>query len=404
MAQEVLGATRDYMQVSYRGGDTLFVPYEQMELLHKYVGGDGARLDKLGGATWAQVTDRVRKRVKALAGELLRLHAAEGLGPRLRFPRGWGVGARARGGLPLPGDPGPGGRHLRRQDGHAEAPPDGPPGLRGRWLRQDRGLRAGRLQGGARRQADHDARPDDHPRAAARADLQGAARLLCRQGREPLALHLAGRPAQDPRGLRRPGRWTCSSGRTRCSGRRSGPRTSGSSWWTRSSASACRHKERIKEYKSLRGRPHADGDPDPTHHADGPRLAARHKRDRDAPGGAPQHPDPRRPLRRGPGEARHRAGGRPRRTDLLRPQPRREHRRGRREAARAAARCPLRDRARADAGAGARRGHAALPRRAGRRARHDHHRRERARRGDGEHPYRGPLRRDGPRPALPAAG
>ncbi|HEX2740180.1 MAG TPA: CarD family transcriptional regulator, partial [Rubrobacter sp.] len=62
VAQEVLGATRDYMQVSYRGGDTLFVPYEQMELLHKYVGGDGARLDKLGGATWAQVTDRVRKR------------------------------------------------------------------------------------------------------------------------------------------------------------------------------------------------------------------------------------------------------------------------------------------------------------------------------------------------------
>src|ERR671921_824650 len=45
VAQEVLGATRDYMQVSYRGGDTLFVPYEQMELLHKYVGGDGARLD-----------------------------------------------------------------------------------------------------------------------------------------------------------------------------------------------------------------------------------------------------------------------------------------------------------------------------------------------------------------------
>src|SRR5215208_3345961 len=45
VAQEVLSSTRDYMQVSYRGGDTLFVPYEQMELLHKYVGGDGARLD-----------------------------------------------------------------------------------------------------------------------------------------------------------------------------------------------------------------------------------------------------------------------------------------------------------------------------------------------------------------------
>ncbi|HZF57542.1 MAG TPA: transcription-repair coupling factor [Rubrobacter sp.] len=86
VAKEVLGATRDYMQVSYRGGDTLFVPYEQMELLHKYVGGDGTRLDKLGGATWAQVTDRVRSRVKALAGELLRLHAARASAPGFAFP------------------------------------------------------------------------------------------------------------------------------------------------------------------------------------------------------------------------------------------------------------------------------------------------------------------------------
>jgi transcription-repair coupling factor (superfamily II helicase) len=86
VAQTVLGATRDYMQVGYRGGDTLFVPYEQMELLHKYVGGEGARLDRLGGATWAQVTDRVRKRVKALAGELLRLHAQRAVAPGFAFP------------------------------------------------------------------------------------------------------------------------------------------------------------------------------------------------------------------------------------------------------------------------------------------------------------------------------
>ena len=86
VAKEVLGATRDYMQVSYRGGDTLFVPYEQMELLHKYIGGEGTRLDKLGGATWAQVTDRVRGRVKALAGELLRLHAARASAPGFAFP------------------------------------------------------------------------------------------------------------------------------------------------------------------------------------------------------------------------------------------------------------------------------------------------------------------------------
>ena len=86
MAKEVLGTTRDYMQVTYRGGDTLFVPYEQMEFLHKYVGGEVARLDKLGGATWAQVTDRVRRRVKALAGELLRLHTLRAAAPGFAFP------------------------------------------------------------------------------------------------------------------------------------------------------------------------------------------------------------------------------------------------------------------------------------------------------------------------------
>src|SRR5215213_6923553 len=86
VAREVLGTTRDYMQVTYRDGDTLLVPYEQMELLHKYVGSAVARLDRLGGATWAQVTDRVRSRVKALAGELLQLYAARASTPGFAFP------------------------------------------------------------------------------------------------------------------------------------------------------------------------------------------------------------------------------------------------------------------------------------------------------------------------------
>ncbi len=86
VAKEVLGATRDYMQVSYRGEDTLFVPYEQMELLHKYIGGEGARLDKLGGESWARVTDRVRGRVRAMAGDLLQLYAARANKKGFAFP------------------------------------------------------------------------------------------------------------------------------------------------------------------------------------------------------------------------------------------------------------------------------------------------------------------------------
>jgi transcription-repair coupling factor (superfamily II helicase) len=86
VAKEVLGATRDYMQVSYRDGDTLFVPYEQMELLHKYIGGEAGRLDKLGGESWARVTDRVRSRVRAMAGDLLQLYAARDNAKGHAFP------------------------------------------------------------------------------------------------------------------------------------------------------------------------------------------------------------------------------------------------------------------------------------------------------------------------------
>ncbi|MDQ3923395.1 MAG: DEAD/DEAH box helicase [Actinomycetota bacterium] len=57
-----------------------------MELLHKYVGGEVTRLDRLGGSSWAAVTDRVRRRVKALAGELLRVQAARAAAEGFAFP------------------------------------------------------------------------------------------------------------------------------------------------------------------------------------------------------------------------------------------------------------------------------------------------------------------------------
>jgi transcription-repair coupling factor (superfamily II helicase) len=57
-----------------------------MELLHKYIGGEGTRLDKLGGTSWAAVTDKVRGRVKALAGELLRVQAARASAGGFAFP------------------------------------------------------------------------------------------------------------------------------------------------------------------------------------------------------------------------------------------------------------------------------------------------------------------------------
>jgi len=37
------GATRDYLLLEYRGGDKLYLPTDQIELLTPYTGGDSRR-------------------------------------------------------------------------------------------------------------------------------------------------------------------------------------------------------------------------------------------------------------------------------------------------------------------------------------------------------------------------
>ncbi len=51
---EVDEAARDFMALEYLGGDKLYVPVEQMRLVHRYVGPEEAppRFDRLGGGMW----------------------------------------------------------------------------------------------------------------------------------------------------------------------------------------------------------------------------------------------------------------------------------------------------------------------------------------------------------------
>nr|MBO2507189.1 transcription-repair coupling factor [Bacillota bacterium] len=75
---EVQGVRRDYLVLQYQGGDRLYVPTDQVDLVQKYVGGEGAepRLSRLGGAEWARAKERVRKSVRDMAEQLLALYAA----------------------------------------------------------------------------------------------------------------------------------------------------------------------------------------------------------------------------------------------------------------------------------------------------------------------------------------
>ncbi len=76
---DVGGAPHDCVQLTYEGGDKLFVPVENIEILSRY-GSEGAgRLDKLGGASWQARKARVKKRIKDIADELIKIAAARAL-------------------------------------------------------------------------------------------------------------------------------------------------------------------------------------------------------------------------------------------------------------------------------------------------------------------------------------
>ena len=73
---------RDYLVLEYapskRGypGDKLYVPTDQLDLLSKYVGGEGPALSKMGGSDWSQAKGKARKAVRDIAVELVKLYSA----------------------------------------------------------------------------------------------------------------------------------------------------------------------------------------------------------------------------------------------------------------------------------------------------------------------------------------
>jgi transcription-repair coupling factor (superfamily II helicase) len=87
---EAAGAPHDCLEIHYAGGDRLFLPVENLELLSRYGSEGDAQLDRLGSAGWQTRKARLKKRVREMAGELIRIAAARMLreAPRLRAPEG----------------------------------------------------------------------------------------------------------------------------------------------------------------------------------------------------------------------------------------------------------------------------------------------------------------------------
>jgi transcription-repair coupling factor (superfamily II helicase) len=68
---------REVMEIEYSGGGKLLMPMENLNLIQKYSGGTDAqpKLDKLGGTAWARTKANVKKAMRDMADELLKLYA-----------------------------------------------------------------------------------------------------------------------------------------------------------------------------------------------------------------------------------------------------------------------------------------------------------------------------------------
>jgi transcription-repair coupling factor (superfamily II helicase) len=67
---------QEFLELRYHGDDKLFVPVERLDLVQKYTGGAQPALDRLGGTTWEKAKSKVRKAMRDMAEELLKLYAA----------------------------------------------------------------------------------------------------------------------------------------------------------------------------------------------------------------------------------------------------------------------------------------------------------------------------------------
>ncbi|KAF0187363.1 MAG: transcription-repair coupling factor [Hyphomonadaceae bacterium] len=74
---DVQGAPHDCLDLSYHGGDKLYLPVENIELVSRYGSEDvSAQLDKLGGVAWQSRKARAKQRLRDMAEELIRIAAA----------------------------------------------------------------------------------------------------------------------------------------------------------------------------------------------------------------------------------------------------------------------------------------------------------------------------------------
>ncbi len=83
------GEPREFMEIEYAEGKTLLLPVERLDLVQKYSGVEGVEpvLDRLGGAGWARRKASVRKAMRDMTDQLLKLYARRSLADGFSFSK-----------------------------------------------------------------------------------------------------------------------------------------------------------------------------------------------------------------------------------------------------------------------------------------------------------------------------
>ena len=83
------GTERDYIQLEYADEENIFIPIEQVNLVQRYIGSEGAspRLDRLGGKSWETRKNKVKKAAEDIADKLIKLYSKRKKAMGIAFPK-----------------------------------------------------------------------------------------------------------------------------------------------------------------------------------------------------------------------------------------------------------------------------------------------------------------------------
>ncbi len=85
---DINGHVQESVRLIYKNSDVLYVSIHSLHKISKYVGKDGKapKLSKLGSDTWKRLKRKTKRKVKEIAGELIKLYAKRRISEGISYP------------------------------------------------------------------------------------------------------------------------------------------------------------------------------------------------------------------------------------------------------------------------------------------------------------------------------